>query len=86
MSKPNITLRPSKAIITQAAAEVYAAYIAAGRVEDFETEEWIKRSIREAFTIAKTVDASFSSDNEMPSEEQPVIEPPVEIGIGGTRE
>jgi hypothetical protein len=78
MSKPNLTLQPSKAIITQAAAEVYAAYIAAGRIKDEETDDWIKRSIREVFLIARIIDSSFYSDREMPADEQPVIAPPAE--------
>ena len=78
MTKPNLTLQPSKGVVTQAAAQVYAAYVAVGRVNDDETEAWMKRAIREVYAIARAVDSSFYSDNEMPSEEQPVIEPPVE--------
>lgn len=78
MTKPNLTLQPSKGVVTQAAAQVYAAYVAAGRVKDEDADDWMKRAIREVYAIARAVDSSFYSDNEMPSEEQPVIEPPVE--------
>ena len=78
MTKPTLTLQPSKGVVTQAAAQVYAAYIANGRVKDEDTDDWMKRAIREVYSIARAVDSSFCSDNEMPSEEQPVIEPPVE--------
>ena len=78
MTKPNLTLQPSKGVVTQAAAQVYSAYVAAGRVNDEDADDWMKRAIREVYAIARAVDSSFYSDNEMPSEEQPVIEPPVE--------
>lgn len=78
MAKPNLTLQPSKGVVVQAAAQVYAAYVAAGRVNDADTDDWIKRAIREVYTIARAVDSSFYSDNEMPADEQPVIEPPAE--------
>lgn len=83
MAKPNLTLQPSKGVVTEAAARVYAAYIAAGRVKDEDTEDWIKRSIREVFLLARTVDSSFYSDSEMPSEQQPVVEPPENEEPGG---
>jgi hypothetical protein len=79
MSKPDVTLQPSKGILTQAAAEIFSAYIRAGRVEDTEIDEWIKRSIREAVTIARTLDAAVQSDRELPAgEAQPAREVPPE--------
>jgi hypothetical protein len=79
MSKPDVTLQPSKGVITQAAAQIYAAYIAAGRLQDDATDPWIKRSIREAITIARTVDASVQSDEELPADgEQTLRESSVE--------
>jgi hypothetical protein len=85
MTKPDVTLQPSKGVVTQAAAQVLAAYIASGRVKDDETEQWIKRAIREVATIARTVDASFRSDEEMPDDQQTVVEPPkTGRGLDGT--
>jgi hypothetical protein len=81
MTKPDVTLQPSKGVVTQAAAQIFAAYVAAGRVRDDETDDWIKRAIREVVTIARTVDASFRSDEEMPEEEPTVVRPP-ETGEG----
>lgn len=79
MTKPDITLQPSKGVVTQAAAQIYAAYIAAGRVQDDNGDEWLKRSIRDAVTIARTVDASVQSDEELPDQgEQPLRESSVE--------
>jgi hypothetical protein len=84
MTKPDVTLQPSKGVVTQAAAQIFAAYVSCGRVKDDDTDEWIKRAIREVVTIARTVDASFRSDEEMPAEEQPVVKPPeTGEGIGG---
>jgi hypothetical protein len=61
MSKPDITLQPSQRVVSDAAARIYAAYVAAGRVKDNDVETWIKRSIREAAAIAKTIGASIES-------------------------
>jgi hypothetical protein len=68
MTKPDVTLQPSKGVITQAAAQIYAAHIAAGRVQDDNGDQWLKRSIRDAITIARTVDASVQSDEELPDQ------------------
>jgi hypothetical protein len=68
MSKPDITLQPSQRVISDAAAQIYAAYVAAGRVKDDDVEMWIKRSIREAAAIAKTIGASFESHDSLGGE------------------
>ena len=79
MSKPDVTLQPSKGIITQAAAQIYAAYITADRLQNDDADQWIKRSIREAIMIARTVDASVQSDEELPDHgEQPLRESSME--------
>mgnify|MGYP001228285646 CR=1 FL=1 len=65
MAKPYISLQPSEAVITTAAAQIYAAYIIAGRVAEGSESQWMERSIREAIRIAKTTDAAVTSDNEM---------------------
>jgi len=58
MAKQELTLPPSEAAMTQGAVQIFAAYIAAGHVKnDDDVESWMKRSIREAFKIATTVDA-----------------------------
>jgi hypothetical protein len=69
MTKPDVTLQPTKGIITAAAAQIYAAYISAGLIGEGEVEDWIKRAIREAIAIARTIDASVQSDNELPATE-----------------
>ena len=73
MSKPDVTLQPSKGIISEAATRIYAGHITAGHVKVDNTEVWIKRAIREAITIARMVDASVYSDDELPADEPTVV-------------
>lgn len=65
MTKPILTLQPSEGIVVQSAAQIYAAYIAAGRVPEGSEKDWIRRSIQEAFLIARVVDESVQSDKEL---------------------
>jgi len=65
MSRPTLTLQPSEAIVAQSAANIYAAYIAAGRVPAGQEPEWIRRSIQEAFTITRLTDEAIQSDSEV---------------------
>jgi hypothetical protein len=65
MSKPKISLQPSEAIVVQAAAVIYAANIAAGKVVPGKEQEWIDRSIRDAIQIARQTDEAVHSDTEM---------------------
>jgi hypothetical protein len=69
MTKPDITLEPSKGVVSQMAAQIYSAYITRGVVEQGEEANWMERSIREAVRIARTVDVSTESD-EGPSPHQ----------------
>jgi hypothetical protein len=63
----HLKLQHSESVVVQAAAQIYAAYIAAGRVPEGEEAEWMKRSIREAIQIAHATDASVISDEEIHS-------------------
>lgn len=69
MAKPDVTLDPSKGVVAQMAARIYAAYITRGAVKDGEEASWMQRSIREAVRIAKTVAASVESDDEPGSDQ-----------------
>lgn len=77
MTKPDVTLQPSKATLAQASAQIYAAYLSCGKVPEGAEEEYIKRSIREAITIASTIDASVHSDGELPADETEQVRVPV---------
>jgi len=65
MAKPTLSLQSSEAVVVQAAAHIYAAYIMSGRVNDGQEQRWIERSIREAFRIAQLTDDAIQSDKEM---------------------
>lgn len=64
MAKMALTLHPSESVVVRAAAAIYAAYIAAGKVPEGQNEEWMKRSIQEAIFIARATDDAIVSDNE----------------------
>jgi len=74
MSKPIVTLPPSKCVIAESAAQIYAAYISAGYIKKDNAEKWMKRAIRESIAIARAVDSAILSDNELPADEPVVIE------------
>ena len=63
--KPSLSLQPSEAVVVQAAAAIYAAYITAGKVEKGREKEWMQRSIDEAMWIARTTDDGVRSDGEL---------------------
>jgi hypothetical protein len=65
MSKSYLTLQPSEGIVIKAAAQIYAAYIQVGQVVSGQEEEWMKKSIKEAIQLAKTIDEIVVSDDEM---------------------
>lgn len=65
MAKKHLTLQHSESVVVQAAAQIYAAYIASGRVSEEGTTMWMKQAIREALMIARGVDDAVISDGEM---------------------
>ncbi|MCA9117967.1 MAG: hypothetical protein KDA79_23005 [Planctomycetaceae bacterium] len=65
MKKRSLSLQPSEAVVVHAASRIYAAAIASGRVKEGQEDEWIRRSINDAFRIAHLADEAIQSDNEM---------------------
>ena len=65
MAKKHITLQHSESVIVQAAAQIYSAYIASGRVPEDDNTKHLKQSIKEAIMIARSVDDAVISDGEM---------------------
>ena len=63
MSKPAITLEPSKGVVSEMAAQIYSAYIIRGDVQEGEEDQYMERSIREAVRIAKTVERSVETED-----------------------
>ena len=65
MSKPYINLQPSEAVLVQAAATIYSAYLTIGRVAEGEENDWLKRSIQDAVRIARITDDNVTADKEV---------------------
>ena len=65
MSKPKLSLEPSEGIVVQAAANIYAAYISAGKVDAGKEKDFIVKSIREAVVLAQMTDTYVQSDYEL---------------------
>ena len=65
MARVTLTLPPDESVVIRAAAQIYAAYITAGRVEEGGEKESMRRSLDEALWIARTGDDMIHSDNEM---------------------
>lgn len=63
--KPKLSLQPSEAGVARSAANIYPAYITSGRVPEGHEQEWMQRSIREAFLIARLTDEAIHSDHEL---------------------
>ncbi len=67
MANPYISLQPSEAVLVQAAATIYAGYLTAGRVDEGDENEWLKRSIQDAARIARITDDNVDADKELGS-------------------
>lgn len=65
MKKVKLSLQASESVVVEAAARIYAGYLASGRITDGEEKQWMQRSISEAIELAQLVDAYVQSDNEM---------------------
>ena len=65
MPKPILNLAPSEAVVVRAAAAIFAAYIVAGKVPEGQTDLWLKRSLQEAFQLARLADEAIQSDSEL---------------------
>lgn len=65
MAKKHLTLQHSESVVVHAAAQIYAAYIASGRVGEDGNTKYMKQAIKEAIAIARGVDDAVISDGEM---------------------
>ena len=69
MTRTNVTLQPSKRIVTLSATSIYAAYVSAGKIQcEQDAQDWIDRSVREAISIAEHVERLVQSDEELPDD------------------
>jgi len=69
MAKKHFKLQHSESVIVQAAAQIYAAYIASGRAAEGEEAKWMQRSIKEAVMIGQATDDTIISDGEVDATE-----------------
>ena len=66
MSKTHyFSLQPSEMAIFRAAADIYAAYVAANQVRDENTADMMKKAISAAIAIGRHVEKVVQSDDEM---------------------
>jgi len=70
IDKPvSLKLQHSESVVLQVAAQLYSAYVIAGRVREGDEATWMERSIRDAIAMAEATDAAVISDNEIASQE-----------------
>jgi hypothetical protein len=65
MAKAHLKLQQTEGYVIQAAAQIYAAQLASGRVDEGQEAECMENAIRDAIRIAKTVDAAIVAEGEM---------------------
>ena len=63
--KYHATLQPSETAIFQAAANIFASYVASGKVTDTNENEMILKAIKTSITICSIVDKNVRSDEEI---------------------
>ena len=61
----NLKLQHSESVVAHMASRIYAAYIAAGKVEAGTEDKWMKESIRSAIKICVATDKAVISDDEI---------------------
>lgn len=64
MTKSYLRLQPSEGFVIDAAAQIFAAQIIAGKLTDSNRDELLKQSIRDAIRISLAVDDAIVSDGE----------------------
>ncbi|MFO0970510.1 MAG: hypothetical protein U0793_33615 [Gemmataceae bacterium] len=62
MTRQKLFLQPSEGIIVTAAATIYAGYVTAGRVEAGKERDWMRRSIDEAYWMARSMEHSAHAE------------------------
>ena len=63
----HLKLQSSESVVVSAAAQIYAAYVSAGKVTEGSEDQWMTRSIKEAIKIALATDDAIISDDEVES-------------------
>lgn len=65
MSRAYINLQPSEAVLVQAAAQIFAAYISSGQSVPDKENEYLKKSIQQAIRMAQLIDDVVQGDKEV---------------------
>ena len=63
--KTRITLQPTETAIFKVAGAIYAAYLAAGNVQDGQEQTLMDRALRESVQLAQLTDSRVQSDSEL---------------------
>ena len=63
--KYHATLQPSETAIFRATANIFASYVASGKVTDENENEMILKAIKTSITICDIVDKNVRSDEEI---------------------
>ena len=65
MKKVKISLQATEGQIFETAGQIYAAYVAAGKIMGGQEQQWMDRAAREAIQLAQLIDQLVQSDNEL---------------------
>jgi hypothetical protein len=66
-SQRYFSLQPSEKAVFQCASQIFAAYIASGKVTEDNKNDYYKIAIRDAIKIGLIVEKSIESDDELPA-------------------
>jgi hypothetical protein len=65
MAQIKMSLQPSEIALLAAASRIFCAYIQSGRVTEGAENDMIQRAVAEACRMARTIEESVSSDDEL---------------------
>ncbi len=65
MSRHYINLQPSEAVLVQAAAQIFAAYVSSGQCTPDKEDELLKKAIKQAIRMAQFIDDVVQADKEV---------------------
>jgi hypothetical protein len=63
--KAYLKLHPSEAVITNAAAQIFSGYVAAGQVSDETEQDLVERSVDIAIRMTALIDARVQCEDEL---------------------
>lgn len=63
--KAYLKLHPSEAVITNAAAQIFSGYVAAGQVSDDNEQDLVERSVDIAIRLTTLIDVRVQCEDEL---------------------